>query len=244
MRRFATVSVAIALIASLAGTASAASITLTASSLVSPGVFRVDMNLVPNSASESLLALQFDLDLDLLGKSLAATPAFTGPNSTRDDGVTAHANTPFDLSATLGDPTGVIDVRAVYAANNLFSVTSLLAEKTALPNCSPGATCTKQEAALAANAIYLGSFNVSIPNGVLGAPGTGPVVQVLLPPNSIVGEGDTQPQNGIDPIIQDLRNFASANNGRLTIGGVVPEPTSLVLMGLALAALASRRRSA
>ena len=211
--------------------------------MVSPGVFRVDMDVDLGSPSATLLALQFDLDLDVLGKSLAPTPAFTGPNSTRDDGTTAHANTPFDLSADINNPTGNIDVRVVYAANNLFSVNSLVTEATALPNCGPGVTCTKQAAALAAGRIYLGSFNVSIPNGVLGGPGSGPAVEILLPPNSIVGEGDSQPQNGTDPIILDLR--AAAASGRAVIGGVVPEPTGLALMGLALAALASsRRRSA
>src|SRR5262245_12963601 len=128
MRRFATVSFAIALIASLAGTASAASISLTATPVVSPGVFRVDMNVDLGSASTNLLALQFDLDLDLLGKSLAPTPGFSTANSNRDDGTTAHNNTPFDLSANIGDPTGAIDVRVVYAANDLFSVNSLNAE--------------------------------------------------------------------------------------------------------------------
>jgi hypothetical protein len=243
MRRFAKYSGAVALIALLAGNASAASIILSTNSLVSPGVFRVDMVLNMNTPADNLLALQFDLDLDVLGKSLAATPNFTDANASRDDG-TVSVQTPFDLSHTLADPSGAIDVRAVYAATDLFSVNSLIAQTSALPNCAPGATCAKQQAALAVGHIYLGSFNVSIPNGVLGGTGEGPAVQVLLPPGAIFGEADLQPQNGTDPLIQDLRNFATANGGRVTIAGVVPEPTSLALMALGLAALASRRRSA
>jgi hypothetical protein len=252
MRRFARTVAAAAFVASMAGVAGAATIQLSTNAMVTPGVFRVDMALMLPTADAQVLALQFDLDLEVLGKSLATSPGFVGPNATRqtyelsdplDPDSFISINTPFDLSATVDDPTGAIDVRVVHAASDLFSVNSAIATNASLQPCSSGA-CNRNSAYLANGLIYLGSFNVNIPAGTLiSEGGTGPAVQVLLPPGAIFGEDDLQPQDGIDDLIRDLRQWATDNGGRVTISGVAPEPGSLALMALALAALGFARRS-
>jgi hypothetical protein len=217
--------------------------------MVSPGVFRVDAFLVLDSPTQKVTALQLDFDVDTNGQgSLATPPGFRTPNTTRDDG-SDFVVVPFDLTNTsdsIGDPSGAIDVRMVYAASSPFDIAGINATIASHSNCA--GACTAQDAGLAAgNNLYLGSFNINVPNGALGT--GGPVVKLRLPANAIFGEDDDQPQNGVDPLVQQLRAFAGGLENSpvliergLQVTGLVPEPTGLALMGTVLAALSLVRR--
>jgi len=267
MRSFAKVFAAAAAAIGLAGSASAASlIQLKASSMVAPGVFQIDVFLdgiddpALNPAGSDpiadpamdLTAFQMDIEVNTNGQaSLAPDPAFATANTVRNGppgGVVPSF--PFDLSDDINDPTGPIDVRMVYAANNPFTLASMAATTANSPNCLLG-NCGLQDAGLSAGLLYLGSFNLAVPNGQLDPLNYGgPTVALRINAATVFGETDTQPQNGTDAFIGAIRASLSGLDSSpiliergVRVEGLVPEPTGLALFGLALAAFGFVRRN-
>jgi hypothetical protein len=78
-----------------------------------------------------------------------------------------------------------------------------------------------------------------LPNGELG---DGPPVLVMMPPGTIAAQGDTTSPYEVDPLQVELQNQLIASGGVLKIEGLAPEPESISLFGLALAAVRLARR--
>jgi hypothetical protein len=253
MRRFARFAVAVVGIASLSGVASAASIQLTTDTMVSPGVFQIDMWLQMASPVEPGQAIQFDIEVDTPKSSLASPSVFRSSNAFLRDNddqeppafsppLGGPNGFPFDLNSSVSDPTGSIDVRVVQASSSVWDINILTATKAAYPNCS-GSACPRQDAGLALGRVYLGSFNLNIPNGVLvtvGPAGGSLDVVVTIPVASVFGEDDNQPQDPTDDLVLSIRQ--ALGNGQVVIQGVAPEPAGLALLALALSAVGLVRR--
>jgi hypothetical protein len=236
-------------LALIAGKATAASIVLSSSAMRSPGEFRVDMWFEDSTRDATFHWLTFGIDHPRTGPgSVPSLDPFQLPNTQRCD---LAGNPlvdgdgelgPFDLQETIVEIhrtlSSIDTVHVVLSSSDRFDLNALAAQWNAFPVCT-GAACLPQQTGLAQNRLYLGSFYMFLPNGELG---DGPPVLVMMPPGTIAAQGDTTSPYEVDPLQVELQNQLIASGGVLKIEGLAPEPESISLFGLALAAVRLARR--